>query len=112
MHTPWHSVLHASHKGLIDVDSAFLSPDNQEGSDWRDEDEKLPGHENLTEKDIELFRHIQELALQVRRQRDREGQIRDDPEEGPHCRVRRRHQRGGGGLLNASVRLELWGVVL
>ncbi|XP_034396581.1 histone acetyltransferase KAT6A isoform X3 [Cyclopterus lumpus] len=38
--------------------------DNQEGSDWRDEDEKLPGHENLTEKDIELFRHIQELALQ------------------------------------------------
>lgn len=40
-------------------------PDNQEGSDWRDEDEKLPGHENLTEKDIELFRHIQELALQV-----------------------------------------------
>ncbi|XP_032366306.1 histone acetyltransferase KAT6A, partial [Etheostoma spectabile] len=32
--------------------------DNQEGSDWRDEDEKLPGHENLTEKDIELFRHI------------------------------------------------------
>uniref|UniRef100_H3DH88 Histone acetyltransferase n=1 Tax=Tetraodon nigroviridis TaxID=99883 RepID=H3DH88_TETNG len=40
------------------------SSDNQEGSDWRDEDEKLPGHENLTEKDIELFRHIQELALQ------------------------------------------------
>uniref|UniRef100_A0A7N6AZH6 Histone acetyltransferase n=1 Tax=Anabas testudineus TaxID=64144 RepID=A0A7N6AZH6_ANATE len=38
--------------------------DNQDGSDWRDEDEKLPGHENLTEKDIELFRHIQELALQ------------------------------------------------
>lgn len=46
----------------------FQSPDNQEGSDWRDEDEKLPGHENLTEKDIELFRHIQELALQVHRQ--------------------------------------------
>lgn len=46
----------------------FRSTDNQEGSDWRDEDEKLPGHENLTEKDIELFRHIQELALQVRRQ--------------------------------------------
>lgn len=44
----------------------FQSPDNQEGSDWRDEDDKLPGHENLTEKDIELFRHIQELALQVR----------------------------------------------
>lgn len=39
--------------------------DNQDGSDWRDDDEKLPGHENLTEKDIELFRHIQELALQV-----------------------------------------------
>uniref|UniRef100_A0A671YE64 Histone acetyltransferase n=1 Tax=Sparus aurata TaxID=8175 RepID=A0A671YE64_SPAAU len=38
--------------------------DNQDGSDWRDEDDKLPGHENLTEKDIELFRHIQELALQ------------------------------------------------
>nr|XP_057926030.1 histone acetyltransferase KAT6A isoform X2 [Doryrhamphus excisus] len=38
--------------------------DNQEGSDWRDEDDRLPGHENLTEKDIELFRHIQELALQ------------------------------------------------
>ncbi|XP_017270122.1 histone acetyltransferase KAT6A isoform X2 [Kryptolebias marmoratus] len=38
--------------------------DNQDGSDWRDEEEKLPGHENLTEKDIELFRHIQELALQ------------------------------------------------
>uniref|UniRef100_A0A672ZZY2 Histone acetyltransferase n=1 Tax=Sphaeramia orbicularis TaxID=375764 RepID=A0A672ZZY2_9TELE len=38
--------------------------DNQEGSDWREEDDKLPGHENLTEKDIELFRHIQELALQ------------------------------------------------
>lgn len=46
----------------------FWSSDNQDGSDWRDEDEKLPGHENLTEKDIELFRHIQELALQVRRQ--------------------------------------------
>uniref|UniRef100_A0A7N9AME9 Histone acetyltransferase n=1 Tax=Mastacembelus armatus TaxID=205130 RepID=A0A7N9AME9_9TELE len=39
--------------------------DNQEGSDWRDDDDKLPGHENLTEKDIELFRQIQELALQV-----------------------------------------------
>ncbi|KAK2837667.1 hypothetical protein Q5P01_014879 [Channa striata] len=38
--------------------------DNQEGNDWRDDDDKLPGHENLTEKDIELFRHIQELALQ------------------------------------------------
>uniref|UniRef100_A0A7N8X1T2 Histone acetyltransferase n=1 Tax=Mastacembelus armatus TaxID=205130 RepID=A0A7N8X1T2_9TELE len=38
--------------------------DNQEGSDWRDDDDKLPGHENLTEKDIELFRQIQELALQ------------------------------------------------
>ncbi|KAL0979209.1 hypothetical protein UPYG_G00182170 [Umbra pygmaea] len=38
--------------------------DNQDGSDWRDEDDKLPGHENLTEKDVELFRHIQELALQ------------------------------------------------
>ncbi|XP_034027015.1 histone acetyltransferase KAT6A [Thalassophryne amazonica] len=38
--------------------------DNQEGSDWRDDDDKLPGHENLTEKDIELFRRIQELALQ------------------------------------------------
>ncbi|XP_053725963.1 histone acetyltransferase KAT6A [Synchiropus splendidus] len=38
--------------------------DNQDGSDWRDEDDRLPGHENLTEKDIELFRHIQELALQ------------------------------------------------
>lgn len=48
--------------------SVLQSPDNQEGSDWRDEDEKLPGHENLTEKDIELFRHIQELALQVHRQ--------------------------------------------
>jgi hypothetical protein len=36
-------------------------PDNQDCSD----DEKMPGHENLTEKDIELFRHIQELALQV-----------------------------------------------
>ncbi|KAK0143784.1 Histone acetyltransferase KAT6A [Merluccius polli] len=34
--------------------------DNQDCSD----EEKLPGHENLTEKDIELFRHIQELALQ------------------------------------------------
>uniref|UniRef100_A0A3P8ZLZ7 Histone acetyltransferase n=1 Tax=Esox lucius TaxID=8010 RepID=A0A3P8ZLZ7_ESOLU len=39
-------------------------PDNQECSDWRDDDDKLPGHENLTEKDVELFRHIQELALQ------------------------------------------------
>uniref|UniRef100_A0A3P9LJ75 Histone acetyltransferase n=1 Tax=Oryzias latipes TaxID=8090 RepID=A0A3P9LJ75_ORYLA len=38
--------------------------DNQDGSDWREDDDKLPGHENLTEKDIELFRHIQELALQ------------------------------------------------
>ncbi|XP_077600595.1 histone acetyltransferase KAT6A-like isoform X1 [Stigmatopora nigra] len=38
--------------------------DNQEGSDWRDDDDRLPGHENLTEKDIELFRHIQDLALQ------------------------------------------------
>lgn len=53
---------------------AFLpSSDNQEGSDWRDEDEKLPGHENLTEKDIELFRHIQELALQVRPGEGEEG---------------------------------------
>lgn len=52
----------------IHVNSVFQSPDNQEGSDWRDEDDKLPGHENLTEKDIELFRHIQELALQVHRQ--------------------------------------------
>lgn len=50
------------------MSTVFRSTDNQEGSDWRDEDEKLPGHENLTEKDIELFRHIQELALQVRRQ--------------------------------------------
>ncbi|KAI4890562.1 hypothetical protein NFI96_008281 [Prochilodus magdalenae] len=39
--------------------------DNQEcGDDWREDEEKLPGHENLTEKDVELFRHIQELALQ------------------------------------------------
>ncbi|XP_041855859.1 LOW QUALITY PROTEIN: histone acetyltransferase KAT6A [Melanotaenia boesemani] len=38
--------------------------ENQDGSDWREDDDKLPGHENLTEKDIELFRHIQELALQ------------------------------------------------
>lgn len=45
----------------------FQSPDNQDGSDWHEEDEKLPGHENLTEKDIELFRHIQEVALQVTR---------------------------------------------
>lgn len=49
--------------------SSFQSSDNQDGSDWRDEDEKLPGHENLTEKDIELFRHIQELALQVHTKR-------------------------------------------
>lgn len=47
------------------ITTMISSSDNQEGSDWRDEDEKLPGHENLTEKDIELFRHIQELALQV-----------------------------------------------
>ncbi|KAM4745296.1 histone acetyltransferase KAT6A [Anableps anableps] len=38
--------------------------DNQDGSDWREDEDKLPGHENLTEKDIELFKHIQELALQ------------------------------------------------
>ncbi|XP_034450738.1 histone acetyltransferase KAT6A isoform X5 [Hippoglossus hippoglossus] len=50
----------ANRKGEGDDDRG----DNQEGSDWRDEDEKLPGHENLTEKDIELFRQIQELALQ------------------------------------------------
>lgn len=49
------------------ISTVFGSTDNQEGSDWRDEDDKLPGHENLTEKDIELFRHIQELALQVHR---------------------------------------------
>lgn len=40
--------------------------DNQDCSDdWKEDEEKLPGHENLTEKDMELFRHIQELALQV-----------------------------------------------
>ncbi|TRY91212.1 hypothetical protein DNTS_018842 [Danionella cerebrum] len=39
--------------------------DNQEcGDSWREEEDKLPGQENLTEKDVELFRHIQELALQ------------------------------------------------
>uniref|UniRef100_W5UFH4 Histone acetyltransferase n=1 Tax=Ictalurus punctatus TaxID=7998 RepID=W5UFH4_ICTPU len=39
--------------------------DNQDCSDdWKEDEEKLPGHENLTEKDMELFRHIQELALQ------------------------------------------------
>ncbi|XP_062874327.1 histone acetyltransferase KAT6A [Trichomycterus rosablanca] len=39
--------------------------DNQEcEDDWKDEEEKLPGHDSLTEKDVELFRHIQELALQ------------------------------------------------
>ncbi|CDQ81548.1 unnamed protein product [Oncorhynchus mykiss] len=37
---------------------------NQDSSDWREDDDKLPGHENLTEKDVELFRRIQELALQ------------------------------------------------
>lgn len=49
----------------IDAELCSDFADNQDGSDWRDDDEKLPGHENLTEKDIELFRHIQELALQV-----------------------------------------------
>ena len=48
--------------------AVLRSLDNQDGSDWSDEDDKLPGHENLTEKDIELFRHIQELALQVHTQ--------------------------------------------
>lgn len=43
--------------------------DNQDPDDWRDEDEKPPGHENMTEKDVELFRHIQQLALQVRTKR-------------------------------------------
>ncbi|KAM9544813.1 histone acetyltransferase KAT6A-like isoform 1-T1 [Salvelinus alpinus] len=38
--------------------------DNQDSSDWREDEDKLPGHENLTEKDVELFRRIQELALQ------------------------------------------------
>ncbi|XP_026066710.1 histone acetyltransferase KAT6A-like [Carassius auratus] len=39
--------------------------DNQEcGDNWQEDEDKLPGHENLTEKDVELFRHIQELALQ------------------------------------------------
>ncbi|XP_036382225.1 histone acetyltransferase KAT6A isoform X2 [Megalops cyprinoides] len=39
--------------------------DNQEcGDDWREDEDRLPGQENLTEKDVELFRHIQELALQ------------------------------------------------
>ncbi|XP_028851864.1 histone acetyltransferase KAT6A isoform X2 [Denticeps clupeoides] len=38
--------------------------DNQEcGDDCHEDEDKLPGHENLTEKDIELFRHIQDLAL-------------------------------------------------
>lgn len=60
-------VWQACHQICINSYSTFQSTDNQDGSDWRDEDEKLPGHENLTEKDIELFRHIQELALQVRR---------------------------------------------
>lgn len=44
--------------------------DNQEcGDNWREDEDKLPGHENLTEKDVELFRHIQELALQVQKGR-------------------------------------------
>ncbi|KAG5840466.1 hypothetical protein ANANG_G00189110 [Anguilla anguilla] len=39
--------------------------DNQEcGDEWREDEDRLPGQENLTEKDVELFRHIQELALQ------------------------------------------------
>uniref|UniRef100_A0A8C9TPF5 Histone acetyltransferase n=1 Tax=Scleropages formosus TaxID=113540 RepID=A0A8C9TPF5_SCLFO len=39
--------------------------DNQEcGDDWHEDEERWPGQENLTEKDVELFRHIQELALQ------------------------------------------------
>lgn len=50
---------------VVDLQLCWAFSDNQDGSDWRDDDEKLPGHENLTEKDIELFRHIQELALQV-----------------------------------------------
>uniref|UniRef100_A0A8C2DMS1 Histone acetyltransferase n=1 Tax=Cyprinus carpio TaxID=7962 RepID=A0A8C2DMS1_CYPCA len=77
-------------KGLIDALSKFFTPSpegrkaraevvdysqqyrirkksshNQEcGDSWREDEDKLPGHENLTEKDVELFRHIQELALQ------------------------------------------------
>lgn len=44
--------------------------DNQEcGDSWRDDEDRLPGHENLTENDVELFRRIQELALQVQRAR-------------------------------------------
>lgn len=39
--------------------------DNQDTDDWRDDEDKMPGHENMTEKDVELFRHIQQLALQV-----------------------------------------------
>ncbi|KAI7812332.1 Myst3 protein [Triplophysa rosa] len=39
--------------------------DNQEcGDSWREDEDRLPGHENLTENDVELFRRIQELALQ------------------------------------------------
>lgn len=49
----------------VDAELCSDFADNQDGSDWRDDDEKLPGHENLTEKDIELFRHIQDLALEV-----------------------------------------------
>lgn len=56
---------------LFTTNSVFGEPtDNQDCSDdWKEDEEKLPGHENLTEKDVELFRHIQELALQVRRKR-------------------------------------------
>lgn len=66
-----HCVLQAPSPRRVGIKAAsvFESSDNQEGSDWRDDEDKLPGHENLTEKDIELFRHIQELALQVRTQR-------------------------------------------
>ncbi|XP_016367916.1 histone acetyltransferase KAT6A-like [Sinocyclocheilus rhinocerous] len=50
-----------NHKGEHDDRTG----DNQEcGDNWREDEDKLPGHENLTEKDVELFRHIQDLALQ------------------------------------------------
>lgn len=64
---------HIHSLAVLNVFVSVCITDNQEcGDSWREDEDKLPGHENLTEKDVELFRHIQELALQVRK---REGEV-------------------------------------
>lgn len=67
---------HSLSLAVLTVLVSVCITDNQEcGDNWREDEDKLPGHENLTEKDVELFRHIQELALQVQKRRGKHHSI-------------------------------------